>query len=177
MILRFNSKAVLIAAVSIAAAATGAATASADDAFNGCQEPHWTAFSDAVDSNQAGQIQEFIQMFGPTCTPLRQTAEILLCELDPASCLQAIEPAAGNPDDVIPQDQPIDEKDDFYTINRFAERAPGEHIGWENDGGDNGNDAGGGSDTSASSDSGGDTGRDAPSSDTGRDSITSFSSS
>lgn len=178
MILRFSSKSALFAAVSIAAAASGAATASADDAFNGCQEPHWTAFSTAIDSNQPGQIEDFIQTFGPTCTPLRQTAEILLCDLDPASCLQVIEPAAGDPGDVIEQDEPIDEKEEFYTIDRFAERAPGEHIGWENDGGDSdnggGND-GGGSDTSDSGDSGGgDTGKDdSARSDTSTSSISS----
>lgn len=134
MTLSIRSKTALFMAASLAAAVAGATSASAeDDPFRGCQEAHWNAFGDAVGSNDPVMIQDFMLTFGPACLPLEETAAVLLCELNPAACLAAIEPAAEpEPEYDRPVDNPQTESlfyDPFY-------RGPGMHLGWENGSGD-----------------------------------------
>ena len=124
----FRHTTALVLAAGLAGFAA-AGSAAADEEFNGCTEPHWNAFSDAVTAGTTDELESFIELIGSDCAPLLQTAEVLICDADPAYCLQEIEPAAGTPVEEIPEEpQEIeDPRDDF------AYRAPGEHLGWEND--------------------------------------------
>ncbi|MGF1626254.1 MAG: hypothetical protein ACFCVH_15330 [Alphaproteobacteria bacterium] len=127
MKLSFSLKTAALATAAAVTAGMSATTAFADDAFQGCQEIHWSTFGEAVASSDAAQVRQFLDMHGPACEPLQRTAEVLLCSLDPAVCLATIEPAAGEPE--VPEVYEP-EYDVFY-------RAPGQHLGRENDRSDN----------------------------------------
>ncbi|MEZ5667304.1 MAG: hypothetical protein R3F55_07705 [Alphaproteobacteria bacterium] len=146
--------------------ALSAGVANAQDAFISCNERHWDQFGNAMSSNDSQVLWQFVQDLGTDCPPLLQTAQVVLCEMDPAACLVAIEPAAGEPTETIPEnDEPIEESDEPYD---FSYRDPGEHIGWENDRTDNsspadsGNDNPGGNEDTGGNDDTSDRGDDKP---------------
>jgi hypothetical protein len=157
------SYAAIMAAATMTAGLAASPAFAESEEFNGCQEIHWSTFGDAVASNDADQLQAFLQMHG-TCQPLAATAQVLLCDLDPAACVAVVEPAAPPPtDDYTPPAY-------IEILSDFAYRAPGENIGNENGRNENpsspsspgspstpsstpsGGDTGGPSDTGSSSD-------------------------
>ncbi len=97
-----NAKAMiaaLTATTALAAAlATGASAAETDasDLFEGCTTQHWEAYGDAVENMDGDALMILVREI-ETCEPLRNTARVLLCEIDPVACLPLVEPAAGDP--------------------------------------------------------------------------------
>ncbi len=72
------------------------------EAGQDCLPYQYDSYAAAVVDNDAAGLMDFISSQGPSCTMLRATATVLLCDISPADC----EPAGRPPIDIIELDRP-----------------------------------------------------------------------